>query len=139
MHGIHALEHSRFSSGNKRGERTVSQSRPKNIITVGELYALAGAASEPGDGVHELQVERVYSSGGNTRLVVTTADGDSCEVPIGRLTDRRTLNRNLRLLLGRTDLDSVEKIRAELEGRWFRLRLNTYEYRGTMYRGVERP
>ena len=67
--------------------------------------------------MHDLLIEQVTGNGGRIRLHVSTDQGERSEVPIGSLRDRRTLNKNLRLLLGRADLDTLEEIREALEGK----------------------
>lgn len=111
----------------------------RNSITVRELFDLIGVKSEPPDGVHDLLIESVTAQGGRIRLHLSNPAGERCDVPIGRLADRRTLNRNLRLLLGSTDFEDVPSIRDALAGKHIRARLDTFIHQGKSYRGLRRP
>ena len=106
-----------------------------NEVLAGDLFD--ACAPELPDGRHTLHIDRVTGDGGRIRLHVSNEQGAAI-VPIGALPDRRTLNRNLRILLGRTDLDSLDEIRDALEGETILVRLGTYRYRQSEYRGLNR-
>jgi hypothetical protein len=109
------------------------------VVTVrlGDVLDQMAERPEPGDGVHVFRVESVFSDG-KVRLRLSTSRGEELTVSIGAMKDKKTLDRNLRLLLGRTDLESVAAIRAVLEGQSIRVRLVTKDYQGQAYRFITR-
>jgi hypothetical protein len=103
----------------------------------GTLGDLLGPDLEIPDGRVDIKVERVNLTGSRIRIEVSSAAGGLAEIPLGQKASG-TLTKNVRVLLGHSDLAGYEELRTELEGKTFRVRLGTQEYRGHVYRTIGR-